>query len=136
MERETGEYVEANLSRSIVGAFLDSYHKLGFGFLESVYANALCRELVKRGHRVEREVRIAVMYDGERIGWFRCDVLVEGRIVLEIKAAESLAPFAKRQLLNYLRATNYRLGIVLHYGPQARYHRVLNSGFIPVSTRA
>ena len=123
--------IHANLSESIIGAFLDSYYKLGYGFLESIYAAALTRELVKRGHRVQREVGVEVIYDGARIGWFRFDMIVDGLVIVEIKASELLPTFARRQLRNYLRATRLEVGLLLHYGPTPFIGREVYSRGIP-----
>lgn len=119
------DLVDWQLTESVIKGFLDSYYKLGFGFLESIYASALARELAKRGHRVSREVGVEVLYDGERIGWFRFDMLVDDRLVVEIKASEALPSHAKRQLRNYLAATRLELGLLLHYGPVPQIRRVI-----------
>lgn len=121
------DVIEPEVSYEIVGAFLDSYYRLGYGFLESIYARALEMELIKRGLHVRREVPADVMYDGTRIGRCRFDLLVEGRIVVELKASEILPKFARRQLLNYLKATGLQLGILLHYGPSPQRFRVVNT---------
>jgi GxxExxY protein len=124
--RQSG-LVEAELSAEIVGAFFDSYYKLGFGFLETVYSRALQCELEKRGLRVEREAAVTVLYDDRPIGRYKIDLLVEKRVVLEVKASELLPTWAHRQVLNYLRCSGHELGLVLHYGPKPRFHRVVNS---------
>ncbi len=123
--------IHAKLSESIIGAFLDSYYKLGYGFLESIYAAALARELINRGHHVQREVGVEVIYDGARIGWFRLDMVVDGLVIVEIKASEVLPPFARRQLRNYLRATRLELGLLFHYGPTPFIGREVCSNAIP-----
>ena len=71
---------------SIIGAFYESYNALGHGFLESICAAALCRELTARGHCVEREVAIQVMYKDKPLGWQRLDFLIDGIIIVEVKA--------------------------------------------------
>src|SRR5262249_37666100 len=111
------DFPDVELTESIISAFHASYNTLGFCFLESVYPNALDIELEKRGVHVQREVRADVLYDGKRIGSYRIDKLVERRIVLELKATEALPPFARRQLLNGLRASRLQIGLLLHYGP-------------------
>ncbi len=127
----TEDLIHGKLSESIIGAFLDSYYKLGYGFLESIYAAALTRELTKRGHRVQRELGVEVIYDGARIGWFRCDMVVDGLVIIEIKASEVLPVFARRQLRNYLRATRLELGLLFHYGPTPFIGREVRTG--PIS---
>lgn len=116
--------IEKELSYIIVAAFFEVYNALGFGFLESIYARALEIALKRRGLLVEREYPITVLFHGETVGQHRCDMLVERRIVIEIKSTERLSDVPKRQLRNYLRALNLKLGLVLHFGPRAEYHRV------------
>lgn len=125
------ELIERELSYSIGGAFLDSYYKLGFGFLEVIYCRALEKELVKRGHQVVREADVKVVYDGDAIGRYRVDMIVDQRVILEIKSSEVLPPFTKRQLMNYLRSSGLQLGIILHYGPTPKSHRVITPHCLP-----
>jgi GxxExxY protein len=121
------ELIERERSRSIIGGFLTAYYKLGFGFLESAYAAAIEIELKRRGHTVRREHRVEIWYDDTQIGLHRLDMLVDDRIVLEIKATDRLGPHTRRQLLNYLRATRLELGLILHCGPTPQVYRVINS---------
>lgn len=116
--------IEKELSYVIVAAFFEVYNALGFGFLESIYARALEIALKARGLAVEREYPLTVMFQGEVVGQHRCDMLVERRIVIEIKSTERLSDVPKRQLRNYLKALNLKLGLLLHFGPRAEYHRV------------
>ena len=83
------QLLERELTRSGIGAFYDAYNKLGYGFLESVCSAALERELKKRGHAVSREHAVPVIYDGEEIAFQRIDMLVDGRLVVEIKSNEA-----------------------------------------------
>jgi GxxExxY protein len=121
----TVDIVEKELSYTIVGVFFKVYNALGFGFLESVYVRALEIFLKRRGLLVERERLLDVHLDGELLGQFRVDLLVEGRIIVEVKSTERLSPVPRRQLQNYLAASNLHLGLLLHFGPQAAYYRVL-----------
>jgi GxxExxY protein len=123
--------VESELSYAIVGAFFTIYNRLGYGFLESVYLKCLEILLTRNGYLVEREVAFDISFDGQVVGRHRIDMLVEGRIIVEAKAGEQVSRFAKAQLRNYLAATNLRLGLLLHFGPRAEYHRVLG----PVAIR-
>jgi GxxExxY protein len=123
MIRRPGGLAEEALTYSIIGAFRDAYNELGEGWLESVYANALERELTARGHRVAREVGVRVYYKGEPIGWQRLDMIIDGKVVVEIKAGEVLPPRASRQLLNYLRATRLEVGLLLHFGAKPKHSR-------------
>jgi GxxExxY protein len=121
--RVTGKLVEEALTRAIIGAFFDVYNALGYGFLESVYAEALARELRRRGHRVDREVPVKVWYKGELIARQRVDMLVDGKVIVEIKAGLLLPSTGSRQLHNYLRGTDLEVGLLLHFGPEPKHYR-------------
>ena len=112
--------LEKELTGKIIGAFFDTYNILGFGFLESVYRRALAIEPRLRGLHVQEEVPIQVFYKGFNVGWFRLDLLVEGRVALEIKASFAIAPADKDQTLNYLTSTTLDVGLLLHFGPSAK----------------
>lgn len=113
------------MSRQIVGAFYDVYNALGFGFLESIYARALDIALKERGLRVDRELPVEVFFHGRQVEVHRLDMLVDRRVIVEIKSSHKLAEANLRQLLSYVTATNMALGILLHFGPHATFHRVL-----------
>ena len=119
------ELVEGEISGKIIGAFFLVYNTLGFGFLERVYERAMYVALKNRGVKVERQVMFDVYFEGELVGRHRADLLVERRVVVEVKATHTLPNASKRQLLNYLTALNLELGLVLHFGPTAQYYRVL-----------
>ncbi len=121
-----GDLLHRELTRSVIGAFYEVYNHLGFGLLEPIYANALERELVGRGHRVLREVLVRVYYKGEHIGWQRLDMVVDDTLIVEIKSTRQLHESARRQLLCYLRVTRFEVGLLLHFGPKARFHRLVN----------
>lgn len=117
--------VEKELSYAIIGAFLEVYNELGFGYLESIYAASMELALTSRGLVLQRELPVTIRFKGQPVGQHRLDMLVERRIILEIKSTARLADHAKRQLKNYLTATGLELGIILHFGPRAESHRVL-----------
>ena len=117
------ELKHANITEAIIKAFFVVYNALGYGFLEKVYANALAQELRRMGYLVEREVLIYVYYKGEIVGEYYADLLVDGKVIIETKAAKELAPEHEAQLLNYLRATPYEVGLVLNFGPKPEYIR-------------
>jgi GxxExxY protein len=117
--------IEERLTHSVIGAFFEVYNVLGFGFLEQIYVAALTRELRARGHRVAREVPVPVLYKGEQIGRQRLDLLVDGTLVVETKATHALHASAGRQVYNYLRGTGLGVGLLLHFGPEPRFHRVV-----------
>jgi GxxExxY protein len=117
--------IEEELTRSVIGAFFSVHRALGFGFLEHVYAAALERELLQRGHRVDRELNVVIRYDGADIAHQRLDMVVDDKLVIEIKSTEHLHRDAKRQLYNYLRATKFEVGLLLHFGRSANFYRVI-----------
>lgn len=94
--------------------------------LESVYRNALVVELAHHGLGARQEVPIDVVYRGVGVGHFRLGVLAEDKVAVEVKATELFAPVARRQLLSYLRATRLDVGLLLHFGPEAKCHRMVS----------
>ena len=123
---------DRELTERILGAFYDVYNALGYGFLEKVYENALAHQLQKLGLSVGRQQRIQVYFDGLMVGEYSTDLLVEGRVILELKAAEALADEHVAQLMNYLKATTCEIGFVLNFGPEAAFKRVyFNNGKKP-----
>lgn len=118
------ELFDERLTYDIIGAFFEVYNYLGFGFLETIYKAALERELIARGHRVAREVYVAVYYKGDLIGRQRIDMIVDERVIIEVKSTRMLEPNATRQLHNYLKATNLRAGLLLHFGARPNVYRV------------
>jgi GxxExxY protein len=113
------------LSREIIAALYHVHNQLGFGFNEPVYSRSMAVALCQRGLRVEREVPINVLFEGVEVGMYRIDMLVENKIILEIKASEKLTDVPRVQLRNYLAAAKLELGLVLHFGPRASFYRVL-----------
>ncbi len=99
------------------------YPALGYGFLEKVYVRALMIALQRLGLQVENEVKIPVYFQGEIVGEYYADIVVEGKVIVEVKAAERIAPEHEAQLLNYLRATPYEVGLLLNFGPKAEFCR-------------
>ena len=124
---ESQSLVEAELTRSVIGAFYEVYNTLGFGFLENVYSAALARELETRGHCVAREVKVRVRYKGLELGIQRLDMVVDEKLVLEIKSTYALPLAAERQVYNYLRGCGLRVGLLLHFGPEPRFYRMICS---------
>jgi GxxExxY protein len=120
------ELIEQRLTHSVIGAFFEVYNTLGYGFLEHLYVRALEQELRARGHRVVREMAVRVMYKERELGIQRLDLVVEDRLVIEAKASSELHQAATRQLYNYLRATNLRVGLLLHFGPEPTFHRIIS----------
>jgi len=119
--------LEGDLTGRIIKCFYRVYDTLGFGFLESVYRQALLLELAAEGLVAIPEAAIEVWYGARKIGHFRADILVEGRVIVEIKASELLPSDARKQLLNYLRASKVEVGLLLHFGPKAKFQRLIHS---------
>jgi len=117
--------LEEALTRSVIGAFYDVHRALGFGFREYIYALALERDLVAKGHRVDREVSVTVHYRGEPLARQTLDMIVDEKVVLEAKATERLQPDSTTQLFGYLCATNLEVGLLLHFGREAKVLRVI-----------
>ena len=111
------------LTREIIGSFYDVYNNLGYGFLEKVYENALLLELCEKGLQVEQQKPIQVFYHQQIIGEYFADLVVDSRVIVEIKAVKNLIPQHEAQLLNYLKATTYEVGLLLNFGPQAQRKR-------------
>ena len=113
------------LTRSVIGTFFDVHRELGFGYREFIYSLALERDLVRKGHQVDREVSVMVHYRGEPLATQTLDMIVDERLVVENTATEQLHPGATPQLFGYLCATNLELGLLLHYGREPRFYRVI-----------
>lgn len=112
-----------NLTEKVIGAFYKVYNTLGYGFAEKVYENALAIELTKLGLHVGQQKDIAVYYDGQSVGDYVADLVIEEAVLVELKAARHLAEEHEAQLLNYLKATPIEVGLLLNFGPQAEFKR-------------
>lgn len=118
---------EEALTHSVIGAFYEVYNTLKFGLLEPFYAKALERELTWHGHRVAREVSVTVLYKGEELGQQRLDMIVDEKLVVEIKSTYDLHRAATRQVLSYLRASYLKVGLLLHFGPEPAFYRLIDT---------
>ena len=123
--------LEKEISGHVIGAFFEVYNTLGPGFLERVYADAIEIELVERGRSVEREIMIPIYYKGRKISSQRADMIADGRVIVEIKSTSVLPVDADRQLTNYLRASPMCVGLLLHFGPKARFLRRVHTTITP-----
>lgn len=110
-----GDNFLSNLTEDIIKVYYKVYNTLGYGFLEQVYQNAMYRELIKE-HDVKPQHEIKVFYEGEVVGNYRADLLVDDLVILELKAASELCEAHAVQLQNYLKATNIELGLLLNFG--------------------
>jgi GxxExxY protein len=114
----------SDITDKILHAFFKVvYPQLGYGFLEKVYENALALTLRQMGLKAEQQARIQVYFANEIIGEYFADILVEDRVIVELKAAQSLNLEHEAQLLNYLRATPYEVGLLLNFGPKPEFRR-------------
>ncbi len=110
------KYKYSDLTQKIIKAFYTAYNKLGYGFPEKVYENALLIELSKAGLCSEKQKLITVHYEGQVVGEFFTDIMVENKIIIELKAVESLCPEHEFQLLNYLKASEFEVGLLINFG--------------------
>ncbi|MCB0164565.1 MAG: GxxExxY protein [Anaerolineae bacterium] len=111
------------LTYQIIGAAMEVHRVLGAGYLESVYETALAHELELRNIPYQRQVQLTVQYKAIEAGKFRADFLVADKMVIELKATKGLTAIDEAQLLNYLRGTGYRLGILFNFGTSSLEHR-------------
>ena len=111
------KYKHSNITGQIIKAFYKVYNILGYGFLEKVYENALAIELRERGLSVVQQAPIKVYYREQSVGDYYPDLLVDGKVIVELKAVEALADKHNAQLLNYLKATEIQVGLLLNFGP-------------------
>ncbi len=117
------DYLYSELTELIIKCFYKVYNKLGYGFLEKVYENAFKIELENSGLSVERQLPIKVYYERQIVGDYFADLVVENKIILELKAAESLCEEHEFQLINYLKATNLEVGLLLNFGKKPEVKR-------------
>ena len=127
------ELLEEALTRSVIGAFFEVYNTLGYGFLEHLYVTALERELIGPGHAVARQVCIRVFYKEHDLGDQRLDMIVDQKLVVEVKSTQALHRRAPRQVYNYLRATNLEVGLLLHFGPEPSFYRLISRNSVGVA---
>ncbi len=113
------------ITEAIIGAFYDVYNELGHGFLESVYREAMVVALSQKGLLVEREKSVQVRFRGEVVGLFRTDLVVADRVIIELKCARTIDTNHEAQLLNYLKATPYEVGLLLNFGTRPHFRRMV-----------
>jgi len=120
-DHKEGKY--RGLTEGIIKVFYKVYNTLGYGFLEKVYENSLIIELKKAGITAIPQVPIKVLYDGDVVGEYFGDILVDEKVIVEVKAVKQLAPGHEAQLLNYLKATNIEVGLLLNFGTRPEVKR-------------
>ena len=110
------QYLHSDLTDKIIKCFYKVYNTLGYGFLEKVYEKALCIELDKLGLEIKQQHPINVYYENQLIGEYYADIIVDDKVIIELKAIESLKDVHGNQLLNYLKATEIEIGLLLNFG--------------------
>ena len=121
--------IEADKTYAIIGACMAVHRTLGVGFLESVYNEALAKELTKRKIPFEREKKLYLYYNGEKMNkHFKADFVCYNSIILEIKSKNSLIKVDEQQIINYLKATNHEVGLLVNFGEKSlKYKRFINT---------
>ena len=116
-------YKHANLTKKIIKAFYNVYNTLGYGFLEKVYENAMLIELRKMGLNVVQQQRIVVFYEGIKVGDYFADLIVENKVIVELKASKNICDEDGFQLINYLKATEIEVGLLFNFGKEPEFKR-------------
>jgi GxxExxY protein len=111
------------LTDVIIKTFYEVYNELGYGFLEKVYQNSLYLELKNKGYKVEAQKKIIVYYKGTEVGEYFADLIIENTVILELKAADGIVKDFENQILNYLRATDCEVGLLLNFGKKPEFKR-------------
>jgi len=112
-----------NITKKIIEAYYKVYNTLGYGFLEKVYENALKIELRRLNLKVDQQKSIKVLYESFEVGDYFADLIIEDLVIVELKAAESLCEEHEAQLINYLKATNREVGLLLNFGRKPEFKR-------------
>ena len=115
--------IHSDITDDVLKAFFHVYNALGYGFLEKVYENSMIIALRGMGHTVKQQQPIQVQFEGSVVGEYFADLLVDDRVIVELKAAEALAKEHEAQLLNYLKATNFEVGLLLNFGKKPEFKR-------------
>lgn len=123
MSADKATLIESALTERVIGAFYAVYNELGAGFLESVYENALVVALRDAGLAVVQQAPLEVSFRGRPVGEFRADLLIEERLVVEVKAVSQLSTAHETQLVNYLKATGIQVGLLLNFGRRPQFKR-------------
>ena len=125
MKTPHNELLHGDVTDAILRAFFSVYNELGYGFLEIVYRNALVVALAELGLATRTEVPFVVTFRNSIVGEYRADLLVEDKVVVETKAIQHILAIHEAQLLNYLRATGMRVGLILNFGRHAQFRRMI-----------
>jgi GxxExxY protein len=126
MNTNKHEWIRGDLAYQIVGAAMDVHNELGAGFLEKVYENALVIALRERGLECRQQAALEVRFHGQIGGEYFVDILVENQVILELKVVKEITEIHEAQVMNYLRATNLRLAIILNFArPKLQSKRIV-----------
>ncbi len=117
------DLLHQDVTEKIIGAFYDVYNELGYGFLEKVYENALYHELLLHGFDCKTQYPIDVYYRNKKVEQYFADIIINDCVILELKASETLCEEHENQLINYLKATNIKVGLLLNFGKRPSYKR-------------
>jgi len=117
------ELLHKELTNKIIKSFYNVHFALGYGFLEKVYENALAIELAELGFSFEQQKTIKVFYKSRPVGDYKADFIIDNKVILELKACESIAEEHEFQLINYLKATDIQVGLLLNFGKKAEFKR-------------
>ena len=123
------DYKYKELTEKIIKIFYKVYNNLGYGFLERVYENAMMLDFKKENIPADSQYAIKVFYRDEIVGEYFADILVDGKVIVEIKAARNLTLENEAQLLNYLKATDKEVGLLLNFGPKPEMKRKVFDNF-------
>ena len=123
MNADCQDFKHKELTEKIIKIFYKVYNKLGYGFLEKIYENAMMIDFRREGIPAVSQSAIKVYYEDEIVGEYFADILVDDKIIVEIKAARNLALEHEAQLLNYLKATSIEVGLLLNFGPKPEIKR-------------
>ena len=117
------ELLHQNITNKIIKSFYEVYNILGYGFLEKVYESSLYNELISCGLSCERQKKIDVFYKEKLVGEYYADIIAEEKVIIELKAAETICEEHEFQLINYLKATNIEVGLLLNFGKKPEIRR-------------
>ena len=117
------ELLHADVTQEIIGSFFDVYKTLGYGYLEAVYKKAMVVALGARGVSCVQEKLYTVQFLGQNVGDYRADLVVAGRVIVEVKTTAEILQTHQTQLYNYLKVSRLQVGLILNFGPKATYAR-------------